>query len=80
MLTKRRCTATGVINFFARHEPHIAVGTVIPRSQPVHYVWHFHGETGPAAGLARDWQTAERAINERFREARQAEDDDRRAA
>ena len=80
MLTTRRCTATGVINFFTRQEPHIAVGTVIPRLKPEHYVWHFHGDTGPAAGLTRDLRSAENAINHHFRLARQAEGGDRCAA
>jgi hypothetical protein len=80
MLTKRRCTATGAINFFARHEPYIAVGTIIAREAPEHYVWHFHGEAGPAAGLSRDCQSAEKAITDHYLRARATEEKGRCAA
>ena len=70
MLTKRRCPATGAINFYSRQEPFIAVGTVIPSGEPVRYVWHYHGGATPAAGLAYDWRAVELAIGEHHRRAR----------
>ena len=71
MLTKRRCPATGAINFYTRHEPYIAVGTVIPSGGPhVRYVWHYHGGATPAAGLACVWRAVEQAIGEHHRRAR----------
>ena len=80
MLTKRRCTATGVINFFARHEPHIAVGSAIPLRGPAKYLWHYHGDVAAATGTAADLSAVERLLNEHHRRARRAEADDRQAA
>ena len=70
MLTKRRCPATGAINFYSRQEPYIAVGTVIRKGVPAHYVWHYHGGATPAAGLAYDWRAVEHAISEHHRLAK----------
>ena len=80
MLVKRRCTATGIINFYSKQEPYIAVGSVISRAGPVPYVWRYHGETRQAGGAAHDWKTVERAINDLHRQALRAEADDRCAA
>ena len=80
MLTKRRCTATGVINFFSMHEPHIAVGSVVKRDTRSAYVWHYHGTTGSAGGTASDLAGAERAIGRHHRQAMASEGDDRYAA
>ena len=68
MLIKRRCTATGVINFYSKQDPYIAVGSVISRSGPAPYIWRYHGEEHPAGGEARDWKAVERAINEHYRQ------------
>lgn len=80
MLIKRRCTATGVINFFSQQEPYLAVGSVISRSGPIPFIWRYHGEARPAAGAARDWKTVERAMNDQHRREVTAREDDRRAA
>ena len=85
MLSKRRCTATGVINFYARQDPHLAVGSIVPRAvvppvSKVLYVWHYHGASAAAAGTASDWQSAEIAINEQHRQARVADVCERFAA
>ena len=80
MLIKRRCTATGVINFYSKQEPHIAVGSVISRTGPVSFIWRYHGEARPAAGTARDWRAVEHAMNEHYRQEVTAREGDRRAA
>lgn len=80
MLIKRRCTATGVINFFSKQEPYIAVGSVISRGGPATYIWRYHGEVRPAGGAAHDWKAVERAMNDQHRREENAREDDRRAA
>ena len=80
MLTKRRCSATGAINFFSRHEPYIAIGTVVARFEPAQYIWRYHGETLTAGGTVYDWRDAEKAIQEHHHLARQNERDRRCAA
>lgn len=71
MLIKRRCTATGVINFFSKNEPFIAVGSVTTRNSEPHYIWHYHGEATSVSGVAIDWQTVERVMNAHHSRARQ---------
>ncbi len=69
MLIKRRCIATGVVNFYSKHEPHIAIGSVTTRVGPVPYVWRYHGESLTTGGTAREWVAVERALNAQHRRA-----------
>lgn len=80
MLTKRHCTITGVINFYARNEPLIAVGSVIHRADSPPYIWHYHGETRSASGTAVDLPAVERFLNENHRKAMAHHGSDRQAA
>ena len=64
MLNKKRCKATGVVNFYVRGEPHLAVATAVVQGTAQPVIWHYHGESSSAAGVADDLRTVERAVNE----------------
>ena len=58
MLSKSRCPHTGVVNFFTRTDPLLAVGSVAETGVPSRYVWRCYvGEE--ASGLALDISLAE---------------------
>lgn len=58
MLSKSRCPHTGVVNFFTRTDPLLAVGSVAVVGVPSRYVWRCYvGEE--ASGLASDISLAE---------------------
>lgn len=63
MLTKRRCPHTGVVNFYAHAEPHIAVGSIVSGDDH-HYTWRYYAEPFVRAGQADDMPTAERRVME----------------
>ena len=80
MLSKRRCIATGVVNFFVQNEPHLAVASVVKPARADRYVWRYHGEDCPACGTAFDLRAAETAVNEHHRHAMRSHGDGRVAA
>ena len=58
MLSKSRCPHTGVVNFFTRTDPLLAVGSVAEMGVPSRYVWRCYiGEE--ASGWAQDISLAE---------------------
>jgi hypothetical protein len=58
MLSKSRCPHTGVVNFFTKADPLLAVGSVAEAEAGARYVWRCYvGEE--AAGLAADIKLAE---------------------
>ena len=58
MLSKCRCPHTGVVNFFTRADPLLAVGSVAEAGSPSRYAWHCYvGEE--VGGLAPDILQAE---------------------
>jgi hypothetical protein len=58
VLSKSRCPHTGVVNFFTRSDPLLAVGSVAETGMPTRYVWRCYlGEE--ASGLAPDLSLAE---------------------
>jgi len=58
VLSKSRCPHTGVVNFFTRSDPLLAVGSVAETGVPTRYVWRCYvGEE--AGGLAPDIALAE---------------------
>ena len=58
MITKRRCPHTGIVNFYEKTEPLLAVGSVTQGSIPPHYVWRCYLDD-QAAGVAADISIAE---------------------
>ena len=58
MLSKSRCPHTGVVNFFTKADPLLAVGSVAETGAPARYVWRCYvGEE--ACGLTADMSLAE---------------------
>lgn len=63
MLIKRRCPHTGVVNFFSHAEPHMAVGSIVPRDDH-HFTWRYYAEPFVRGGQADDMFSAEREVRE----------------
>ena len=63
MLIKRRCPHTGVVNFFSRSEPHLAVGSIVSGDDH-HFTWRYHAEPYERAGQADDMSDAEHEVRE----------------
>jgi hypothetical protein len=58
VLSKSRCPHTGVVNFFTKADPLLAVGSVAETGAPARYVWRCYvGEE--ACGLTADISLAE---------------------
>ena len=58
MITKRRCPHTGVVNFYEKTEPLLAIGSVSAAAEPAHYVWRTYSDD-QEAGVTRDFLAAE---------------------
>ena len=58
MITKRSCPHTGVINFYERTEPLLALGSVTACAEPAHFVWRSYSDD-QEAGVSRDISIAE---------------------
>ena len=58
MITKRRCPHTGVVNFYEKTEPLLAIGSVSAGLEPAHFVWRTYSDD-QEAGVARDSVAAE---------------------
>jgi hypothetical protein len=58
MFSKSRCPHTGVVNFFTRADPLLAIGSIAVPSGSARYVWRCYlGEE--TSGLERDMPAAE---------------------
>ena len=53
MITTKRCPHTGVVNFFVRADPYLAVGSVSQDANPRQFVWRCYLD-GQGAGMAED--------------------------
>jgi hypothetical protein len=61
MLEKGRCPHTGVVNFFSKADPLLAVGSVAEAGDSIGYAWRCYvGEE--AGGLAPDISLAEACL------------------
>ena len=58
MITSRRCPHTGVVNFFVRADPYLAVGSVSQEANPRQFVWRCYLD-GEGAGVADNLAIAE---------------------
>lgn len=58
MITKRRCPHTGVVNFYEKTEPLLALGSVTAGAEPAQFVWRFYSDD-QQSGVARDIVAAE---------------------
>jgi hypothetical protein len=58
VITTKRCPHTGVVNFFVRADPYMAVGSVSQDANPRQFVWRCYLD-GQGAGVADDSASAE---------------------
>ena len=73
MLSKSRCPHTGVVNFFTKADPLLAVGSVAEADAGAHYVWRCYiGQE--AGGLAPDMPRAEADLRQAIAARRQRHD------
>ena len=65
MITTKRCPHTGVVNFFVRADPYLAVGSVSQSvsqdANPRQFVWRCYLD-GQGAGIADDLAIAEQNL------------------
>jgi hypothetical protein len=58
VITSKRCPHTGVVNFFVRADPYLAVGSVSQEANPRQFVWRCYLD-GEGAGVADNLAIAE---------------------
>jgi hypothetical protein len=68
MLSRSHCPHTGVVNFFARAEPWLAVGSVVKAGEPALYHWRYYLGSQCLVGTAPDMRTAENHLINSHRE------------
>jgi hypothetical protein len=55
----RRCSHTGIVNYFSHVDPYLSVGSIIEIGQSSGYEWRCYIGDEAAAGAAPDLETAE---------------------
>jgi len=70
VITKRRCPHTGVINFYEKADPLLAVGSVSAVTKPARYIWRFYLDE-QESGVARNSSIAEAHLRDAIARARQ---------
>ena len=73
MLSRKSCPHTGVVNFFLKAEPHLAVGSVIKAGGSSGYQWLFYTDPCAATGTEPDLKTAEQRVTDLCRKAANCE-------
>jgi len=71
VITKRSCPHTGVINFYERTEPLLAIGSVSASSEPALYIWRSYSDD-QEAGVTCDISIAEALLRNAITRARSA--------
>jgi hypothetical protein len=69
VITKRRCPHTGVVNFYEKTEPLLAIGSVSAGPDPAHYVWRTYSDE-QEAGVARNISIAEAHLRDAIARAK----------
>jgi hypothetical protein len=65
LLSSRRCPHTGVVNFYAVAEPHMAIGSISrcgTAAQSDGFAWRCYTGAAESSGRAPDLRTAERRL------------------
>jgi hypothetical protein len=66
VITKRRCPHTGIVNFYSKADPLLAIGSLTEAAAPPsEYVWRCYvgdHEAGVAAGISTAEERLRRAI------------------
>jgi len=71
VLTKRSCPHTGIINFYERTEPLLAIGSVSAGAEPAHFIWRSYSDNREA-GVTCDVSVAEALLRNAIRRANNA--------
>lgn len=71
MITKRRCPHTGVVNFYERAEPLLAIGSVTTGVDPAHFVWRSYSDD-QESGIAPNVLIAEAHLRDAIARAKHA--------
>jgi hypothetical protein len=58
VITKQRCPHTGIVNFYGKADPLLAVGSVSEGALPAQYIWRCYLDDREA-GIASDSAMAE---------------------
>jgi len=71
VITKRRCPHTGVLNFYEKTEPLLAIGSVSAGTKRSRYIWRFYLDE-QEAGVARNISIAEAHLRDAIARAKHA--------
>jgi hypothetical protein len=71
VITKRRCPHTGVVNFYERAEPLLAIGSVTAAAEPAHFVWRSYSDD-QESGIAPNVAIAEAHLRDAIARAKHA--------
>jgi hypothetical protein len=69
VITKRRCPHTGVVNFYEKTEPLLAVGSVSTGTKPSRYIWRCYLDD-QESGVARNISMAEANLRDAIARAK----------
>ena len=62
MLSRKQCPHTGIVNFFEKTDPHIAIGSAVMLRDRGTYHWLSFSADRDNGGIANDLGDAERQI------------------
>lgn len=69
MLSKQRCPHTGIVNFFAKADPFVSIGSIIEADRRQgEYHWRVYDAVQTVSGIAADMAEAERRIKSQYRQ------------
>jgi hypothetical protein len=71
VLTKRSCPHTGIINFYERTEPLLAIGSVSAGAAPARFIWRSYSDD-QEAGVTCDISIAEALLRNAIMRSRSA--------
>lgn len=74
MLSKQHCPHTGIVNFFAKSEPYVSVGSIVcagTAGKTCH--WRLYDATRAISGIADDMAAAELRLTSVYRRNREAD-------
>jgi hypothetical protein len=63
VITKRRCPHTGIVNFYGKADPLLAIGSVSEGVMPAQYIWRSYLDDR-VAGVAPDRSIAEASLRD----------------
>ena len=64
MLSRKQCPHTGIVNFFEKTDPHLAIGSAVKLREAGTYHWLSFASDCDNGGIADDLRSAERHISQ----------------